>query len=108
MSNLLLIPDTHRQQEIVHLLFAYDQKLIANIKAQKGACGSHTLRSWYFPTNEFRLDAFYQALKNNIFIDYSQPKKRFPRCPVIAKEMIACAAKSLAKIKSPLDVIIEI
>ena len=30
MSNLRLIPDTHRQQEIIKASFAYDKKLIVN------------------------------------------------------------------------------
>ena len=30
MNNLRLIPDTHRQQEIIKASFAYDKKLIGN------------------------------------------------------------------------------
>ena len=52
MNNLRLIPDTYRQQEIIKASFAYDKKLIAIIKAQKGARWSQTLRSWYFFNSE--------------------------------------------------------
>ena len=74
MNNLRLIPDTYRQQEIIKASFAYDKKLIAIIKAQKGARWSQTLRSWYFLTKEFRLDAFYQAMKGKIYVAYSKLK----------------------------------
>ena len=30
MNNLRIIPDTHRQQEIIKASFAYDKKLIGN------------------------------------------------------------------------------
>ena len=75
MNNLRLIPDTHRQQEIIKVLFVYDKQLIAIIKAQKGARWSQTLRSWYFITSEFRLDAFYRAMKGKIYVDYSKLKE---------------------------------
>ena len=75
MKNLRLIPDIHRQQPIVKASFAYNLELIALIKSQKGARWSQTLRSWYFLTKEFRLDAFYKAMKGKIYVDYSKLKE---------------------------------
>ena len=37
MINLRLIPDTHRQQNIIKAAFAYDWELIALVKSHKGA-----------------------------------------------------------------------
>lgn len=72
MINLRFIPETQRRQEIINASFAYDEKLSALKKDQKGAPWSQTLRSWYFTTKEFRLDSFYQAMKVKIHVDYSK------------------------------------
>lgn len=100
MNNLQLIPDTHRHQCVIKADFAYDEKLIAIVKAQKGARWSQTLRSWYFLTKEFRLDAFCQALKDSVFIDYSQLKKHSPPSPVITKEIFSYEPKPTLKLPS--------
>ena len=75
MKTLHLIPDIHRKQNIVKIGFAYDKGVIALVKAQKGARWSQTLQSWYFPKTDFNLNTFYQTLKGNVFIDYSQLKQ---------------------------------
>ena len=79
MKNLRLIPDTHRHEPIVKASFAYDRGLIALVKSQKGARWSQTLRSWYFPTKEFQLKAFYQALKGKVYLDYSKLNTNAPK-----------------------------
>lgn len=76
MKNLRLLPATHKEQEIIKALFAYDKEVIALVKSQKGARWSQTLQSWYFPKKEFQLNSFYQALKGFVFIDYSKLKQQ--------------------------------
>ena len=75
MKNLRLIPDTHRQQKVIRIAFAFDKEVVALEKAQKSARWSQSLRSWYFYEKEFRLNPFYQKLKGHVFIDYSQLKE---------------------------------
>ena len=41
MNNLRLIPDTHRQQEIIKASFAYDKKLIGNPNRKQYHPGAH-------------------------------------------------------------------
>lgn len=78
MKNLRLIPGFHKQEAVIKVAFTYDNELIPLVKAQKGVRWSQTLKSWYFPKKEFQLHAFYQALKGNVFIDYSQLKQTSP------------------------------
>ena len=85
MQNLRLIPDIHRQKPIVKASFAYNRELIALIKSQKGARWSQSLRSWYFPTKEFLGHGSSKTTEIDTHV----------------------SQKSLAKIKSPLDHIIE-
>lgn len=74
MNYLQLTPSIHRQQPIIKVDFDFDKDLIALVKVQKGIRWSQTLRSWYFPKKEFRLNTFYHALKGSVFIDYSSLK----------------------------------
>lgn len=74
MNYLHLKPALHRNQPIIKVDFDFDKDLIALVKVQKGIRWSQTLRSWYFPKKEFRLNTFYHALKGSVFIDYSSLK----------------------------------
>ena len=74
MNYLHLKPALHRNQPIIKVDFDFDKDLIALVKVQKGVRWSQTLRSWYFPKKEFRLNTFYHALKGSVYIDYSSLK----------------------------------
>ena len=78
MNNLRLIPEIHRQQEIIKASFAYDRELIALIKLQNGARWSQTLQSWYFSKKDFQLNTLYQALKGKVYLDYSKLNTNTP------------------------------
>lgn len=100
MKDLRLLPTIHKHQAIVKVDFNFDKELIALVKAQKGARWSQTLCSWYFPRKEFRLNAFYEALKGSVFIDYSQLKKNSYTSENVTKKIIF--HKPNPKVKLPL------
>ena len=85
MKNLRLKPDIHKQQAIVKVTFAYDRELIDLIKKQKGARWSQTLKTWYFVKRDFQLNRFYESLKGQVFVDYSQLKKACSITPTSSK-----------------------
>lgn len=76
MKNLRLIPDIHRQQDIVKADFAFDEELIALVKTQRGVRWSQTLKCWYFSKADFNLNTFYKNFEGNAFVDYSQLKQQ--------------------------------
>ena len=85
MKNLRLKPDIHKQQAIVKVTFAYDLELIDLIKKQKGARWSQTLKTWCFVKRYFQLKRFYESLKGQVFVDYSQLKKASSITPTSSK-----------------------
>ena len=85
MKNLRLIPDTHRQQEIIKANFAYDRVLIDLVKKQEGAYWSQSLKTWYFMKKDFQLNRFYRSFKGKAFVDYSQLQKRSATAPFSKK-----------------------
>jgi integrase/recombinase XerD len=91
MQTLQLIPAVHQQQPIVKAIFAYDKEIIGLVKSQKGARWSQTMKTWYFPKDEFQLDTFFQALKEKTFVDYSRLKSNSSTTPVkkIIREKVA-------------------
>ena len=74
MKYLQLKTDVHRNQPIVKVTFNFDKDLVALVKVQKGIRWSRTLRSWYFPKKEFKLNQLYDALRGSVFVDYSSLK----------------------------------
>ena len=100
MNYLHLKPALHRNQPIIKFDFDFDKNLVALIKVQKGVRWSQTLRSWYFPKKEFRLNTFYHALKGSVYIDYSQLKKHSPPSENITKKVNSHKPKSKVKLPS--------
>lgn len=100
MKDLRLLSTIHKHQAIVKVDFNFDKELIALVKTQKGARWNQTLCSWYFPRKEFRLNAFYEALKGSVFIDYSQLKKNSYTSENVTKKIIF--HKPNPKVKLPL------
>ena len=127
MNNLRLLPEIHRQQEIIKASFAYDQELITLIKSQKGARWSQTLQSWYFSKKDFQLNTLYQALKGKVYLDYSKintntptPKNLISKPPkntvalpkayieqLILKRYTHVSKRKLKRIESPIDRILK-
>ncbi|MDB2521158.1 tyrosine-type recombinase/integrase [Flavobacteriaceae bacterium] len=74
MKNLQIILGFLKQETVVKVAFAFDNKLIPLAKVQKGVRWSHTLLSWYFRKKKFQLNVFYRALKEKQYSPSSLSK----------------------------------
>ena len=105
MNNLRLIPDTHRQQEIIKASFAYDKKLIGNLILSDAAKKTkiqervypHMLRH-LFATHLLEKGTDLRYIQE--LLGHGNSKTTEIYTPV--------SQKSLANIKSPLDHVIEL
>jgi integrase/recombinase XerD len=61
----------HREQPVVKLEFAYNRKLIDELKAKTHAVWSANMNCWYIPKEKFVLGDFFTAMKPEAWIDYS-------------------------------------
>ncbi len=70
--NIVLEPGTHNGKDVVFVKFQYDKEIIDKIKTIDGAKWSQSIKCWYIPKNEFKLNPFFNTLKPIAFIDYSK------------------------------------
>lgn len=71
---IVLTLATHRQQEVVKIVFAYNITLIELIKKQKHAKWSATMKCWYISKSVFDLHVFFETFKEIAYIDYTAIK----------------------------------
>lgn len=79
MSNKPVIKldyDHHRNQKVVLIRFAYNLKLIEQVKKLPARRWSQTKRCWYIPANNFHLDIFLNKISGIADIDASNIKDR--------------------------------
>ncbi len=77
-QNITLSYDVHLNKDIVCLNFAYDEKLIDQVKALGAVKWSQTKRCWYMLKNDFDLGEVFEELKDVCYLDYSDLKKESP------------------------------
>ena len=68
--------DHHRDQKVVLIRFAYNLKLIEQVKKLPGCKWSQTKRCWYIPANNFHLDIFINKISGIANIDALNIKDR--------------------------------
>ena len=66
----------HRNQKVVLIRFAYNLKLIEQVKKLSGSRWSQSKRCWYMPVNNFHLDTFANKISGIADIDSSNIKDR--------------------------------
>ena len=64
----------HRNQKVVLIRFAYNLKLIEQVKKLSGSRWSQTKRCWYIPADNFHLDIFLNKISGFADIDASNIK----------------------------------
>jgi integrase/recombinase XerD len=66
-----LMPDTHKENSIVQIKFSYNKKIIDRIKNVSPVKWSNQMKCWYINKSEFKLNHFFESLKDLAYIDYS-------------------------------------
>ncbi|MCD6564680.1 MAG: site-specific integrase [Bacteroidales bacterium] len=66
--------DHHRNQKVVLIKFAYNFKLIEQVKKLSGSRWSQTKRCWYLPVDNFNLDIFLNKISGIADTDASNIK----------------------------------
>ena len=117
MNNLRLIPDTHRQQEIIKASFAYDKKLIGNPNRKQysassiGAILSDTVKKAGIKRRIYphmlRHSFATHLLEKGTDLRYIQELLGHGNSKT-TEIYTPVSQKSLANIKSPLDHVIEL
>ena len=64
----------HREQPVVKVEFAYNRKLIDELKAKTHAVWSASINCWYIPKEKFVLGEFFTAMNPMAWIDYAALK----------------------------------
>ena len=67
---ITLVPDHHRNSEVIFLKFSYDPELIRNVHQLPGTCWSATRKCWYQPKSIFSLQKTITLLEPVAFLDY--------------------------------------
>lgn len=67
---ITLVPDHHRNSEVIFLKFSYDPELIRNVRQLPGTCWSATRKCWYQPKSIFSLQKTITLLEPVAFLDY--------------------------------------
>ncbi len=69
---------THKQMEVVKILFTFNQEIINELKRTTSARWSASMKCWYVFKEPFKLHDFFQALHEVAYVDYSSIKKTTP------------------------------
>jgi len=67
-----LIKGHHKENDVVFIQFPYDVDLIKKVKAIENSHWSMSRKMWYITETEFELDQFFNYLKTQAYIDYSE------------------------------------
>jgi integrase/recombinase XerD len=70
-QNITLIPDTHNNEFVVGVQFAYNSEIINLVKSFEGAKWSQSKKYWYFMKDDFQLNYFFEVISEKAYIDYS-------------------------------------
>lgn len=95
MKKITLKPDHHRNNDIIRLEFPYDVDLVKIIKSFSNTRWSKTLNCWYVNKSEFKLNKFYQRLRESAFIDYSLVQ--YSMVPSLIALLALCTATAALK-----------
>lgn len=77
-QRVVLSKTTLDQQTVIRIDFPYDKTFMEMLKSRTSARWSGSLRSWYIPEEVFNLRAFYGAIAEMAFIDYTALKRKPP------------------------------
>ena len=73
---MVLSRTEHNRLPVIKIDFAYHFEIKERLKKDFGAKWSAALHCWYIPENEFKLNLFFDGIKDLAFIDYSGLKKQ--------------------------------
>lgn len=74
-ETIKILPDFHRDKNVITFSFAYDSDLIAMIKKIKGIRWSQTMKRWYVEKKDFDLHTFFEKFEPKAHLDYSALRK---------------------------------
>ncbi|MBZ4675933.1 MAG: integrase, partial [Anaerophaga sp.] len=67
---ITLVPDHHRNAEVIFFKFSYDPELIRNVRQLPEIRWSATRKCWYQPGSKFDLQKTRSLLEPVAFLDY--------------------------------------
>lgn len=99
LPQITLINEIHNQLPVVKIVFDFNTGINQQLKALTAARWSRSMNCWYINLEEFKLNNFFEILKQVAFIDYSGLKKQ--QTPEQTKTQLKPVAKRELQVKLP-------
>ena len=80
-----LIYGKHHQNDVVEIIFEYNQAIINRLKEKTTSTWSRSKGCWYLSVSDFRLGDFFEMFKDLAYIDYSGLQKKTTHTVVSVK-----------------------